>query len=537
MTRPDTGALPVSVVYRSRGSLLLCGEADQVRAALPLVPARLKTLAVVRGAPSSEHAGPVQAVPGTLVQLRGHLGCFRAAAAGPLGPLDLAPLSPNGDGLFDLVLDLYEQPMIDSEVPPPGYVRTRGSSAGLEARLERLARQVGTFNKPRYFSYDERLCAHDRQGVPGCRACLDLCPADAIHTEAGAIAIDPYLCRGCGTCTLACPTGAIRYARPTPRVTLDAIAEALGPARGEPQDRTAARPPLLLHAGDLEALGVPAGIPRLAVPTVGAVGIELWLAALALGASRVLLLSSGLLTPTTARVIEQQIDLARRLLRALGEAPERIRLVTRPQDLDWGGLSNPWPPVPASRLAAAKGKRQLLAEALGHLRSYLADGQAEPGLEAGAPFGGIRIDAGHCTLCHACVGLCPTGALRNRAGALAFAEGDCVQCGLCINACPERALATEPRIDVQALVSRAQCTLKDASELFSCIRCGAPVGPRSLVERSMARVRGLPMFQGEALSLLTMCMNCRQKASIGLVGHAGADRTTQAQYVDLPTSN
>jgi ferredoxin len=537
MTRPDTGALPLSVVYRSRGSLLLCGEADQVRAALPLVPAGLKTLAVIRGAPSSEHPGPVQAVPGTLVQLRGHLGCFRAAAAGPLGPLDLAPLSPNGDGLFDLVLDLYEQPLIDSEVPPPGYLRTRGSRADLEARLERLARQVGTFNKPRYFSYDERLCAHDRQGVPGCRACLDLCPADAIHTEAGAIAIDPYLCRGCGTCTLACPTGAIRYSRPKPRATLQAIAEVLAPARGAPQDRAAARPPLVLHASDVEALAVPSGIPRLKVPTVGAVGIELGLAALALGASRVLLLSSGPLTPTTVRVIEQQIDLARRLLRRLGEAPERIRLVRQPQGLDWGGLSNPWPPVPPSRLAAAEGKRQLLVEAIGHLGAHLSNGQVNPGLEPGAPFGGIRIDAGRCTLCHACVGLCPTGALRNRAGALEFAEAHCVQCGLCVNGCPERALASEPLIDVQAFVSRAERTLKAASEVFPCMRCGAPVGPRSLVEGSMARVRSHPMFQGEGLSLLQMCMSCRQKASIGLVGNGGPDRPPRAKSVDLPTAN
>ena len=75
-------------------------------AALPLLPAGLRTLAIVSGDLAIEPSRTLQAVPGTLVQLRGHLGCFRGSVAGPQGPMDLAPLSPNGDGLFDLVLDL-----------------------------------------------------------------------------------------------------------------------------------------------------------------------------------------------------------------------------------------------------------------------------------------------------------------------------------------------------------------------------------------------------------------------------------------------
>ena len=108
--------------------------------------------------------------------------------------------------------------------------------------------------------------------------------------------------------------------------------------------------------------------------------------------------------------------------------------------------------------------------------------------------------------------LCPTRALHNRVGALTFPKGDCVQCGLCVNACPEHALSVEPRQDSEALVARAERTLKAASEIFPCVVCGAPVGPRSLVEGSMAHVRDHPMFQGEGLRLLQMCKDCRQKA-------------------------
>ena len=402
----------------------------------------------------------------------------------------------------------------------------------MEAKIQRLAGQVGIINKPRYVTYDERLCARDRQGVPGCRACLDACPADAIHVEAGGIAIDPYLCRGCGTCALVCPTGAARCARPKPRVTLQAIADALdahlGPAASPPRPA----PPLVIHAGDPAALGLPDGIPELTVLVLGSVGMELWFAALALGASRVLLLRSGLLTATGTRLIEQQVDLARRLLRALGEAPERIRFVTDPQRLDWGGLPNPWPPAEPGRLAVAEGKRHLLLAALGHLEEYLPSSSSPFVLERGSPFGAIAFDSQRCTLCHACVGVCPTRALHNRVGALTFPKGDCVQCGLCVNACPEHALSVEPRLDSEALVARAERTLKAASEIFPCVVCGAPVGPRSLVEGSMAHVRDHPMYQGEGLRLLQMCQDCRQKAILGLSG-ANSPAFSQPQGENL----
>ena len=174
--------------------------------------------------------------------------------------------------------------------------------------------------------------------------------------------------------------------RPTkPRVTLQAIADALdahlGPAASPPRPA----PPLVIHAGDPAALGLPDGIPELTVLVLGSVGMELWFAALALGASRVLLLRSGLLTATGTRLIEQQVDLARRLLRALGEAPERIRFVTDPQRLDWGGLPNPWPPADPGHLAVAEGKRHLLLAALGHLEEYLPSSSSPLSSSAGRP--------------------------------------------------------------------------------------------------------------------------------------------------------
>ncbi len=46
---------------------------------------------------------------------------------------------------------------------------------------------------------------------PQCRRCLDECPLDAIIVEEDGLRINPWVCEGCLTCSLACPVKAIRY--------------------------------------------------------------------------------------------------------------------------------------------------------------------------------------------------------------------------------------------------------------------------------------------------------------------------------------
>lgn len=41
--------------------------------------------------------------------------------------------------------------------------------------------------------------------------CMNVCPMSAIKKEDEIVAVDPYLCIGCGMCGLACPFGIIRY--------------------------------------------------------------------------------------------------------------------------------------------------------------------------------------------------------------------------------------------------------------------------------------------------------------------------------------
>src|SRR5690606_25945456 len=103
-------------------------------------------------------------------------------------------------------------------LPPPGYRHLAwGGPAGDEA-LDAFAELVGEFDKPRYFQIDADLCAHSASGNLGCTRCLEVCPADAISSRKGRvesrIEIDPYLCQGVGSCSSACPTGAIQFRLP-----------------------------------------------------------------------------------------------------------------------------------------------------------------------------------------------------------------------------------------------------------------------------------------------------------------------------------
>ena len=138
-------------------------------------------------------------------------------------------------------------------------------------------------------------------------------------------------------------------------------------------------------------------------------------------------------------------------------------------------------------------------------------------LPAGAPYGRITVDASACTLCLACVGACPTGAILDNPDKpqLRFTEAACVQCGLCRNTCPESAITLEARYDFTPAALTPQ-TLNE-QEPYNCISCGKPFGTRSSVEHIVEKLAGKhAMFQTEeAQRLMRMCDNCRIEAQAG----------------------
>jgi ferredoxin len=117
---------------------------------------------------------------------------------------------------FDLVLDLRDQPLIDTPQPPQGYFAPGGDALALARAVRELGQMSGEFEKPKFFEYKEKICAHGRSGITGCTSCIDVCSTRAITSELEEkrVKVEPHLCMGCGGCATVCPSGAMTYAYP-----------------------------------------------------------------------------------------------------------------------------------------------------------------------------------------------------------------------------------------------------------------------------------------------------------------------------------
>src|SRR5207302_10814164 len=125
-----------------------------------------------------------------------------------------------------------------------GYVRADpGDQAAVLRAVMKAGDLVGTFDKPRYVTFTEHLCAHSRSKIVGCRRCLDLCPTGAIAPAGDHVAIDAQICAGCGQCAAACPTGAASYAVPPADALMRRIRTLLAAYR----EAGGEHPGLLLH--------------------------------------------------------------------------------------------------------------------------------------------------------------------------------------------------------------------------------------------------------------------------------------------------
>jgi ferredoxin len=607
---------PVTTVsYRSAGRCLVLGPAEAAERAAALLADRLDVTLLVDAGPLAQAHERVVHV-GRLQRLSGWLGAFRAewqsqnpidldlctrcnacVDACPEGAIDfgyqvdLAACKSHRDCVrvceapgaidfargaqchaddFDLVLDLQSVPAFTMHQPPQGYFHVGSDERSLLKALLELRDAVGDFEKPKFFRYQPKLCAHSRNEQIGCTACIDVCSTRAIRSDAslkgklqgkaprapgsparaapgnaGGIVVEPHLCVGCGACSTVCPSGALGFAYPSAadqgrrlRTLLGAYAQAGG--------RDAA---LLLHsegAGarlidelgraarvDQAHRGVPARVLPVALWHTASVGLDLWLAAIAQGASQVWVLLTDEEAPQYRSALQQQMDVAQAILSGLGFAGRHFRLLEARDARDLAALDQALG-APAAQgvaraatFAAMADKRATLDLALDHLLALapaLAESIELPA--AGAPFGTLRIDTERCTLCLSCVGACPQAALADNPELpqLRFIEANCVQCGLCASTCPEDAITLQPRLWL-ADGGKARKTHRVLAEMqpYRCVRCGTPFGTLRAIENMIAKLAGHSAFQGAAAERLKMCGDCRV---IDIHTHPGEVRIT-----------
>jgi ferredoxin len=259
--------------------------------------------------------------------------------------------------------------------------------------------------------------------------------------------------------------------------------------------------------------GAPARVIPLEVHHVAALGLDLMLGCLALGAAQVVILTTESDAPEYRALLAQQSAYARAILVGLGYGGDRVRLI---EGSDVGALERAlWGMEAASDLQPAtfnlfNEKRTTLDFVLEHLLRHAPEPRDELPLGRGAPFGRVTVNLQTCTLCMACVGACPAGALLDAKDApqLKFIERNCVQCGLCEKTCPEAAIALTPRL----LLGRAAKTevVLNRAEPFNCVRCGKPFATRKMVDMMVTRLTAHTMFgSAAALRRLQMCADCR----------------------------
>ncbi|MCG6883483.1 MAG: 4Fe-4S binding protein [Silicimonas sp.] len=516
LPRPDTPAKDVV----SEGTCLILGRAETALAAADRLSDALAVTCLLTDTPDDiAPDGRFDIATGHLKFAAGALGgfsitvdAFRSLQPGGRGAGRFGAPKDGAKSTCDIILDLRGQaPLFPADHKREGYVRADpGDPLAVERSIAQAKDLQGVFEKPLYIRFDPTICAHSRASRTGCDRCLNVCPTGAITADGDTVAIDTDICAGCGACAAVCPSGAASYDDP-PVATLFArlrtLAATFRAAGG-------IAPRVLFHeadwGGDMIRLsarygqGLPADVIPVEVASVEGVGHAEILAALGVGFASVALMPG----PRSDRaVIYRELALANAI------APGSLARLLDVEDPDameaalYGATTGEPVANPVLPLGGRRDVTRLAATALNGDAAVLS-------LPAGAPYGQINIDTDACTLCLACVSLCPAGALGDNPDkpSVRFQETACLQCGICANACPETAITLNPRLDLrkEALSYR---TLHE-EEPFECVECGTPFGVRSTIETIVEKLSDKHwMYQGgDQVRLIQMCDNCRVNA-------------------------
>jgi ferredoxin len=381
---------------------------------------------------------------------------------------------------------------------------------------------LGEIGKEKYLELDLRRCVSGRSELIGCEYCLP-CPYEAIQREGVKMVFSDVRCQGCGLCTSLCPVS-VPQLREYPNQLLYSRLESLlsGDLRSKVLLFADQENVEKLNAVGRKKIRYPAVLP-LFVPSVDIVSEAHILSAFERGADGVILWSCE---NSHREQNEATVSFAQKTLSAFGLG-ERVLLMVNAQ-FDAENFANEISdfteklkpsPIRKKKTVAidfTKPKRDILLELMQTFRMKTG---VQPTLKeenTAFPFAEIAINS-KCTLCNACVTLCPTNVLSKEDNKINFVYSGCIACGMCKQACPEEAVDLKRVLDFSQLIEEVSKKLVEA-ELVACAECGKLFMPKSAFER-MEQILKAGKGEGEfnieeRLELLRYCEKCRPVKSV-----------------------
>jgi len=497
--------MPIDLVeFNSSGRILIIGDLVQTSLVIPHLQAL--TISVVMNDDAVLDVENITVIRDKINNIEGWLGNYSVQFENQLLK-------------FDLILDLSENAILTRSVLPLGYFAPGDNGQVLAETLQQLPDLIGTFDKPRYFSYKPSICAHSRRQLSGCQQCLDACPAEAISSTGDTVSVNPSLCQGCGSCTAVCPSGAMTYALPSLDVSLNRARKMIQAWREIDKQL----PHIVIH--DLEQgqllvdnMGdtLAANILTFSIEEIGALAMPFWLSILAYGSTGITVWDAGSHTDHDWSELQQEIDKTNQMLVGIGYEEQLISWFAS-NDVsalnEHISTSSRLEGLSAATFAGIDDKRRMISIAMEYLHQNSPARIDVLVLDDNAAFGEIKVDTKGCTLCHSCVSVCPVGAVLDGGDKpqLNFIEDLCVQCGLCETACPENVIKLNPRYILDREQARKVRVLHE-EPVFNCISCDKPFATKKMIDTMTEKLKGHSMFQGDALDRLKMCEDCRVKA-------------------------
>lgn len=395
-----------------------------------------------------------------------------------------------------------------------------------------LIANLGTLEKERYLTVDLKRCASGRSELLGCEYCLP-CPYGAIERKGVKLAFSDAGCLGCGLCASLCPISVPQLHTYPNRALYEQLEQLLAADRGT-------KVVLLTDLDNAEQLATVGrrGIPYppvlpLFVPCSDVIAETHLLTAFERGADGVILWGGP---ASHLERLEPAISFTRKALAAFGLG-DRVLVLDDPalEPVEFGkrltDFVNRLKPTPLRKkkpepIDFAAPKRAILQQVLCTLSQKTGVRPALRESNAAYPLAEVAIDAATCTLCNACVTLCPTKALRKSENAVHFRYADCIACGLCERACPEEAISLQRILDFAQLMEGGEKKLVEV-ERITCAGCGAPFMPRAAFERiktALEQAGDEGEFNlEERLEMLTYCTKCRPVKSVELALKKGEE--------------